>query len=58
LVLDELNVILKRTEALRASKKNGNRQPWKVGGWGGRAPECTRDLGDERLSRLKGRDLR
>jgi hypothetical protein len=23
-----------RTEALRASRKNGNRQPWDVGGWG------------------------
>ena len=24
----------KRTEALRGSRKNGNRQPWEVGGWG------------------------
>jgi hypothetical protein len=23
------------TESLRASRKNGNRQPWEVGGWGG-----------------------
>ena len=23
-----------RTETLRASRKNGNRQPWEVGGWG------------------------
>jgi hypothetical protein len=32
----------KRTEALRASRKNGNRQPWEVGGWvgvGGGSPE-------------------
>jgi hypothetical protein len=49
----------KRTEALRASRKNGNRQPREVGSWGGgNPPECTSDLGGERLSGLKGRDLR
>jgi hypothetical protein len=47
----------KRTEVLKVSRKNGNRQPWEVGSWG-YPPECTRDLGDERLSGLKGRDLR
>ena len=46
-----------RTEALRASRKNGNRQPQEIGGWGD-PPECTRDLGGERLSGLKGKDLR
>jgi hypothetical protein len=43
----------KRTEAPRASKKNGNRQPREIGGW--KNPlECTRDLGGKRLSELKG----
>ena len=46
-----------RTEALRASRKNGNRQPWEVGGWG-YPPECTRNMGGERLSGPKVRDLR
>ena len=33
--------VKKRTEALRASRKNGNRQPREVGGWGSlqNAPE-------------------
>jgi hypothetical protein len=44
-------------EALRASKKIGNTQPREMGGWGD-PPECTRDLGGERLSGLKGRDLK
>jgi hypothetical protein len=43
----------KRTEALRASRKNGNRQPWEIGDLGD-PPECTRDLGGERFSGLKG----
>jgi hypothetical protein len=43
----------KRTEALRASRKNTNRQPWEVGGWG-HSLECTRDLGGERFSEIKG----
>jgi hypothetical protein len=47
----------KRTEALWASRKNGNRQPWEVGGWWD-PPGYTRYLGGERLSGLKGRDLR
>ena len=38
----------KRTEALRASRKNGNGQPREIGGWG-YPPECTRDLGGESL---------
>jgi hypothetical protein len=48
------------TEALRASRKNGNRQPQYIGGLGvgGDSPECTRDLGREILSGLKERDLR
>jgi hypothetical protein len=43
------------TEALRASRENGNRKPKKVGGLGD--PECTRDLGGERqrLSGFKGK---
>jgi hypothetical protein len=45
------------TEALRASRKNRNRQPQEVGVGRG-ALECIRDLGGERLSGLKGRDLR
>jgi hypothetical protein len=45
------------TEALRASRKNGNRRPPKVGGWGDRT-NSTRDLGDENLSGFKGRDPR
>jgi len=40
------------TEDLRASRKNGNRQLRGEGGWEDPA-ECTRDLGTERLSRLK-----
>jgi hypothetical protein len=39
-----------RTEALRTSRKNGNRQPRKVGGWG-HLLECTRDLGDSQDSK-------
>jgi hypothetical protein len=49
--------IVKRTKVLRTSRKNGNRQSWEVGSWGN-PPEYTRDLGGERLSELKGRDLR
>jgi hypothetical protein len=45
-----------KTEALRADRKNGNRKPQEVGSWGD-SLECTRDLGGERLSELKGRDL-
>jgi hypothetical protein len=42
-----------RREALRASRMNGNVQP--RGGERWRIPvESTRDLGGERLSRLKG----
>ena len=43
-----------RKEALRASRKNGNMQPQGLGGRGD-SLDCTRDLGGERLSRLKGR---
>ena len=47
----------KRTEVLRALQKE-----WKQSTSGGRRwrdpPECTRDLGDERHSGLKGRVLR
>jgi hypothetical protein len=47
-----------RIEALRASRKNGNREPQEVRDGGQRAPECTRNLGGERLSGLKVRDHR
>jgi hypothetical protein len=47
----------KGLKSLKASRKNGNMQSQKVGGWGD-LPECTRDLGDERLSELKERNLR
>ena len=40
------------TEAQRDSRKNENRQPWEIGGWGD-PPECTRDLGGERLLGIK-----
>jgi hypothetical protein len=46
-----------RSEALRTCRKNGIRQPQEIGGWGN-PPEYTRDLGSERLSGLKGRNLR
>jgi hypothetical protein len=42
----------KRTIALRANRKNGNRQHQEVGGWRD-SPDCTRDLGGKRLSGLK-----
>jgi hypothetical protein len=48
--------VLEMTEALRVSRKNENRQPQEIGGWGN-PPECTRELESERLSGLKGRDL-
>jgi hypothetical protein len=38
----------KGLKSLRASKKNVNRQPQEIGGWV-YPPECTRDLGGERL---------
>jgi hypothetical protein len=47
----------KGLKSLRASRKNGNMQPWEVGGWGD-PPECTRDMGSDRLSGLKGKHLR
>jgi hypothetical protein len=28
-----MHKIVQQTEALRASRKNGNRQPWEVEGW-------------------------
>jgi hypothetical protein len=46
-----------RTEALRASRKNGKMQPQEVVD-GRDLPECTRDLRGERLSGLKGMGLR
>jgi hypothetical protein len=48
----------KNTKYLRVSKKNVNRQPWKVGDLefgGGGDPECT--IGD-RLLGLKERDFK
>jgi hypothetical protein len=47
----------KRTEVLKASRKNGNRQSQEVGDWGN-SLEYTRKLGGKRLSGLKGWDLR
>jgi hypothetical protein len=44
-------------KTLRASGKNGNMQPWELGCWGD-PPECTREMGDERLPGLKERNLR
>jgi hypothetical protein len=41
-----------KSEALRDSRKNGNSQPGEVKG--GDPLECTRDLGAERFSGLKG----
>ena len=49
--------VRERPEALRTSKKNGNRQPWEIGGWGDPS-ECTRDLGGKGTSGIKGTDLR
>jgi hypothetical protein len=45
------------TESLRASRINGYMQPgkWEVGGY---PIECTMDLEGERISVLKGKDLR
>jgi hypothetical protein len=39
------------TEAMKASRKNGNRKPLEVGYFRD-SPECTRDLGGKRLSGL------
>jgi hypothetical protein len=39
-----------RSKTLKASRMNGNMQPWEVGD----PLECTRDLGSERFSGLKG----
>jgi hypothetical protein len=47
----------KRTEALRDSWKNGNRQPWEIGGCVDPS-EYTRNQGGKRLSGIKGRCLR
>jgi hypothetical protein len=41
----------KWTEALRAIRKNQNKQPQEIRGWG-KPPECTRNLGGERLTGL------
>jgi hypothetical protein len=47
----------KRLKSLRTSRKNGKMRLWEVGGWGD-PPEYTGDVGSERLSGLKERDLR
>ena len=47
----------KKLNSLRDSRKNENTQPQEIGGWGN-PPECTRDLGSERLSGLEERNLR
>jgi hypothetical protein len=44
-----------RLNFLRASRKNGNRQPQEIGGWGN-PPQYTRDLrGNKSMIQLKGR---
>jgi len=43
----------KRTEALRVSRKNENRQPWELGGREN-PPECARDQGRGRLRTQRG----
>jgi hypothetical protein len=40
---------VKKTEALRGKRKNGNRQPLELGVWGN-PPECTREVQVENLS--------
>ena len=54
----EPDLVLGEGKRLRTSRKNGNRQPQEIGGWEEPTPECTRDLGGERLSRNKGRNPR
>jgi hypothetical protein len=44
-------------EDFEVSRKNRNRQPQEVVGWGNPS-ECTRDLGGEILSGVKGKDPR
>jgi hypothetical protein len=46
-----------RTEALKASRKNGNRQPQEVGGVEGDLLECTGDLGGKSLRTQREGDL-
>jgi hypothetical protein len=46
-----------RAEALRASRKNGNRQTWEMRNRGNPL-ECARDLGGNRHTEHKERDLR
>ena len=53
----ETDLVLGEGKGVRSSRKNGNRQPGEVGGWGD-ASEFTKDLGGERLSVLKGTYLR
>jgi hypothetical protein len=43
-------------ESLRASRIPGNREPREIEGWRN-PPECTRNLGVERLSGFKFKDL-
>jgi hypothetical protein len=53
----DLVLVVERTGHPRASRKNGNRQSWEVGGWED-PPECTGDLGGEKLSESKRGNLR
>ena len=53
---EETDLLLGEEKELKASRKSGTRQPWEVGCWRD-PPECTRDLGAQRLSGLKGRTL-
>jgi hypothetical protein len=52
-VLGEEKVV----KSLWVNRKNGNMHSWEVRGWGDPL-ECNRDLSSERLSGLKGRELR
>jgi hypothetical protein len=52
-----LGGVEKSQSSERVSRKDGNRQPEEVGGWRD-PPKCIRDLRGERLSGLKGRNLR
>ena len=55
----ESDLVLGKGKGLKpcgAAERNVNRQPQEIGGWGD-PPECTRDLGGERLPGLPGPGL-
>ena len=49
--------VREKDQRLEGQQKECKQATSEVGGWG-YPPECTRDLGGERLSELKVRDLR